>query len=162
MITFDYTGSCVTPTSKCNWWAGALQRYPLHLMGLAACTYWRQKVNYGSSIEIYTTNKTRLKSSQNVSSSQIVYALPKGKSRSQTNCTHVLSQPPPAGKAIRMNFLSGLGIAISSFQPGIFSTSSNSGSFRWEILDQSSGRKKEKKKYFKLKDSSVSSSAWSS
>lgn len=63
-----------------------------------------------------------------------------------------------------MNFFSGLGIVISSFQPGTSSTSSNSGNIRWEILDQSNGGKTEKKNHLQLKDSSVSSStsAWSS
>lgn len=63
-----------------------------------------------------------------------------------------------------MNFFSGLGIVISSFQPGTSSTSSNSGNIRWEILDQSKGGKTEKKNHLQLKDSRVSSStsAWSS
>lgn len=88
----------------------------------------------------------RLKSPRNVNSSQTVFALQKGRSRSQTECTHLLSLPPPEGKAIKMNFFSGLGIVSALFQPETSSTSSNSGNFRCEILHQSSGGKTVKKK----------------
>lgn len=94
----------------------------------------------------------RLKSPKNVNSSQTVFALQKGRSRSQTECTHLLSLPPPEGKAIKMNFFSGFGIVSALFQPETSSTSSNSGNFRCEILHRSNGGKTGKKKYFQLKD----------